>query len=74
MWKALILLAKEQHTMDLEQTVQDLRTRIDRLRAQLDANNDEPTSIVVEQSEPITVVEPKQSAADVYKAKLMKKV
>ena len=59
---------KEQHTMDLEQTVQELRTRIERLRAQLELNttNDEPTSVVEEQ--------PKEpSAADVYKARLMGK-
>ena len=54
--------------MDLEQTVQELRTRIERLRAQLELNttNDEPTTQAQEQ--------PKEpSAADVYKAKLMGK-
>lgn len=54
--------------MDLEQTVQELRTRIARLRAQLELNNtsnDKPTTSVRE--------EPKPSAADAYKAKLMGK-
>ena len=55
--------------MDLEQTVQELRTRIARLRAQLELNNtsnDEPEPTSVRE-------EPKQSAADAYKAKLMGK-
>ena len=50
--------------MDLEQTVQELRTRIARLRTQLELNN------TVDELEP----KPKQpSAADAYKARLMKK-
>lgn len=51
--------------MDLEQQVQDLRTRIARLRATLELNNttdDEPTS-----------VREQPSPADVYKARLMNK-
>ena len=53
--------------MDLEQTVQELRTRIERLRAQLELNttNDEPSQTVEQPKEP--------SAADAYKAKLMGK-
>ena len=54
--------------MDLEQTVQELRTRIARLRTQLELNNisnDEPTSVIEQPKEP--------SAADAYKARLMKK-
>ena len=55
--------------MDLEQTVQELRTRIARLRTQLELNN---TSNV--EPEPTSVIEqPKPSAADAYKARLMKK-
>ena len=54
--------------MDLEQTVQDLRTRINRLRAKLELNNttnDEP--------ETTTILEQEPSAADEYKARLMAK-
>ena len=50
--------------MDLEQKVQELRQRIDTLRASLEVNN---TCDELE-------LEPKQpSAADLYKARLMKK-
>ena len=55
--------------MDLEHAVQELRTRINRLRATLELNNttnDEPETTT-------SVIEPKPSAADVYKAKLMGK-
>jgi hypothetical protein len=51
--------------MDLEQKVQELRQRIDTLRASLEVNNT--------CDEPRTVQEPKPSAADLYKARLMKK-
>ena len=54
--------------MDLEQTVQDLRTRINRLRATLETNTP------LKDPEPAQAVEqPKPSAADVYKAGLMNK-
>ena len=50
--------------MDLEQKVQELRKRINTLRATLELNN------TVDEPEP----EPKQpSAADAYKARLMRK-
>jgi hypothetical protein len=51
--------------MDLEQKVQELRQRIDTLRASLEVNNtcDEPKQ----------VQEPKPSPADAYKARLMNK-
>ena len=52
--------------MDLEQKVQELRKRIDSLRASLEVNN---TS-----DESTPTVEPKQpSAADEYKARLLGK-
>ena len=52
--------------MDLEQTVQELRKRINNLRASLEVNN---TS-----DESTPSVEPLQpSAADAYKARLMNK-
>ena len=52
--------------MDLEQQVQELRKRINTLRASLDHNNtnDESTP---------TVEQPKPSAADEYKARLLGK-
>ena len=61
--------------MDLHQKVQELRTRIERLRAQLDTNtNLEPTSQAVQEPEPAQIEQPKQpSAADAYKARLMGK-
>ena len=68
--KVLTLLAKEHDTMDLEKTVQELRTRISQLRTQLELNNttdDEPETTTSVREEP------KQSAADVYKARLMGK-
>ena len=63
--------------MDIHQKVQELRTRIERLRAQLEVNNtthDEPeTTAILEQPEPTQREQPKQSAADAYKARLMAK-
>ena len=63
--------------MDIHQKVQELRTRIERLRAQLELSNTntnlEPASVVVEDPEPTQIEQPKQSAADEYKARLMKK-
>ena len=53
--------------MDIHQKVHELRTRIERLRAQLELNNTNTND------EPAQAVEPKQSAADAYKAKLMGK-
>ena len=67
-----LVCTKESLVMDLHQKVHELRTRIERLRAQLDTDtNLEPTSQAVQEPEP---AQPKQpSAADAYKARLMGK-
>ena len=53
--------------MDLEQQVRELRKRIQTLRNQLETK--ETNTLVVEEPTP----EPKQSAAELYKAQLLKK-
>ena len=62
--------------MDLEQKIAHLRQRIQDLRNQVELNNTntnlEPTSRV-EELDPEPVQKPKLSAADAYKARLMKK-
>ena len=50
--------------MDLEQQVKQLRTRINALRAKLELNTDNTTT---------SVSEPEPSAAELYKARLLKK-
>lgn len=51
--------------MDLEQQVKQLRTRINALRAKLELNTDNTTTT--------SVSEPEPSAAELYKARLLKK-